>query len=224
MAAKEDGTSLQASVTDNKVYLDPEDQRQYDESRKFIERNPQYQATADNGEMMIDWLELRNVNLTAESLQQAYECLFNGAPEPKVMSPTEFFKKVEPLTSLPSMLKFEPISSTNSEWWGEDLPEAVPDPNYDALMKKGVWAGDVKPGLKTVAGALKGDGQKPDFDLANQMAMMLIKEQQKLMDAKAEQLAEQESWKKPVAKMPEAWYSNEVVELNSGRRIKNEDD
>jgi hypothetical protein len=206
MAAKEDGTSLQASVTDNKVYLDTEDQRQYDESRKFIEANPQYESTSENNNRLLDYLENHNMRLTAITLQSAYDHIFNGAPEPKVMTPAVLFKNVEPL-------KFEPISPINAEQWDED-------PEYDALMKEGIWAGDVKPGLKTVAGAIKNDDNESFKEIAQQLALMAIMEQQKFLNAKAEQ----ESWKKPVAKMPEAWYSNEVVELNSGRRIKDDTD
>jgi hypothetical protein len=110
---------LEVAVTKNNVYLDEEDQRQYDESRKFIKSCPEYDPSNENNEKMIDWLELRNIRLTAESLRKAYECLFNGEDEPAVMSPKEFFEKVKPLSSLPSTLEKKHILESDilADYW-----------------------------------------------------------------------------------------------------------
>jgi hypothetical protein len=123
--------SLEVAVTKNNVYLDQESQRQYDESRKFIEHNPQYEATDENNTKMVDWLELRNSKLTAESLQRAYECLFNGEPEPEVMTPKTFFSKVEPL--------IEPLSNnpiTFGKLKGVDISEIAQTLGMMALIEE----------------------------------------------------------------------------------------
>lgn len=64
-----------------------EEQRQYAVARQFIERHPEYNPTPANSKMLLDWMEMRDMEMTLEGLELAYKIVFQGEPEPKLHLP-----------------------------------------------------------------------------------------------------------------------------------------
>ena len=191
-----------------------------DESRKFIINNPLYEPTPDNNEKILDFLILRNWRLTTDNLQRAYDVIFKGLPEPKVMTPEAFFEKVKPLQSLP-----------------EEVKQEI---NYLKLLAEGKYAGDLnstpllwpesqsdqdlpKP-KHTVAGALTGNDGGSSIGTAEYKIQETLLALAKLNKQYVAAKQEEKEFKKNVAPMPVSWYASETVELNTERRIKDDTD
>ena len=95
---------------------DPEAVRQYEVARQFIEAHPEYEASFENSNMLMDWMEFRDMKMTLEGLEIAYKAVFCGEPEPKVMSPDLFFQKVEPTQHIPADLKYLDLVNKIQPW------------------------------------------------------------------------------------------------------------
>lgn len=80
---------------------DPETIRQYEVAKEFISLHPEFEPTMQNNDKLLDWMEFRDMKMTLEGMEIAYKAVFQGDPEPKVMSPDLFFSKVEPTQYIP---------------------------------------------------------------------------------------------------------------------------
>lgn len=100
-----------------------EDERQYNEAKRFLELCPDFDAgNIDLCHMLVNDVEARGVAMTAEALASAW-CQYSNQPdpfEPKVMTPEDFHKKVEAIDFKPMVSTEDIISLHNPlhQWTG----------------------------------------------------------------------------------------------------------
>jgi hypothetical protein len=147
-------------------------------------------------------VEARGITMTAEALASAW-CQYKGVAdpfEPKVMTAEAFHNKVKVMNFAPP----QDVEFLNLTAW-----------NPMSTGLKG--ATTVSTRDMSLFESTKNDMSLDEIqDLANDMAQLAAQ-------GWGDVVAQPEPEKKPVAAMPTSWYAGDVVEINTGRRIKDDD-
>jgi hypothetical protein len=183
-----------------------EERRQYEEAKRFLVLCPDFNPKDDAlCNQLIDEVEARGITMSAEALASAW-CQYKGVPdpfEPKVMTAEAIHNKFKAIDFAPPQdVQFMDLGDVKWKW----------KPMSTGL--KGattVSTGDMMSLFESTV-----NSQDWIHDLANDMVQLAAQEW-------GDAVVPPEPEKKPVAAMPTSWYAGDVVEINTGRRIKDDD-